>query len=123
MAETADKVNEGNAPRGEMGQRYLVSSEPVSMRLWDGEESGEKPKPEAQRPYETVGYVIEGRAAAGGRDHTARRKLTSVLLEPAHGLRHLALPTVGRLVAHTAPSSRLRNPVPYLEERCTTRPP
>ena len=61
MSENADKVNEGNAPRGEMGQRHLASGESVSMRLWDGEEPGE-PKPEAAREYETVGYVVEGRA-------------------------------------------------------------
>jgi hypothetical protein len=61
MPENADKVNDRSAPRGEMGQRYLASGESVSMRLWDGEEPGD-PKPEAARPYETVGYVIGGRA-------------------------------------------------------------
>jgi quercetin dioxygenase-like cupin family protein len=61
MSENVDKVNEGSAPRGEMGQRYLASGESVSMRLWDGQEPGD-PKPEAARSYETVGYVIEGRA-------------------------------------------------------------
>ncbi len=61
MSENVDKVNEGSAPRGEMGQRSLASGESVSMRLWDGEEPCE-PKPEAVRPYETVGYVIGGRA-------------------------------------------------------------
>ena len=59
--EGVEKVNEGNATRGEMGQRYLAYGESVSMRLWDGEVPGE-PKPEAARPYETVGYVIGGRA-------------------------------------------------------------
>ena len=33
MSENADKVNEGSAARGEMGQRYLASDESVSMRL------------------------------------------------------------------------------------------
>lgn len=56
-----DKVNVEQAPRGQMGQRYLASGEIVSMRLWDGEEPGE-PKPEVARPYETVGYVLKGRA-------------------------------------------------------------
>ena len=56
-----DKVNAGRASRGEMGQRYLASGESVSMRLWDGEEPSE-PKPEAAREYETVGYVLGGRA-------------------------------------------------------------
>jgi quercetin dioxygenase-like cupin family protein len=56
-----DKVREEQASRGQMGQRYLASGEVVSMRLWDGEEPGE-PKPEVAREYETVGYVLEGRA-------------------------------------------------------------
>jgi len=55
------KVGAADVHAGQMGQRYLASGELVSMRLWDGEEPGE-PKPEVARPYETVGYVLEGRA-------------------------------------------------------------
>jgi quercetin dioxygenase-like cupin family protein len=55
------KVDSEHSPRGEMGQKYLADGKAVSMRLWDGEEPGE-PKPEAKRGYETVGYVIEGKA-------------------------------------------------------------
>ena len=61
MSENMDKIKDESAPRGEMGQRYLASGESVSMRLWDSQEPGD-PKPEAARPYETVGYVIGGRA-------------------------------------------------------------
>ncbi len=46
MSENMDKVNDGSASSGEMGQRYLASGESVSMRLWDGQEPGD-PKPEA----------------------------------------------------------------------------
>ncbi len=56
-----EKVNVERALRGQMGQRYLASGESVSMRLWEDEQPGE-PKPEAARDYETVGYVISGRA-------------------------------------------------------------
>ena len=56
-----DKVNADQMPLGEMGQRYLASGESVSMRLWEGEEPSE-PKPETAREYETVGYVLGGRA-------------------------------------------------------------
>ncbi len=56
-----DKVRDEQAQSGEMGQRYLASGESVSMRLWENEQPGE-PKPEAARDYETVGYVISGRA-------------------------------------------------------------
>jgi len=56
-----DKVRDERAPRGQMGQRYLASGESLSMRLWENEQPGE-PKPEAAREYETVGYVLAGRA-------------------------------------------------------------
>ena len=56
-----DKVRAERSPQGQMGQRYLASGESISMRLWENEEPGE-PKPEVAREYETVGYVLGGRA-------------------------------------------------------------
>ena len=56
---TVKKVSSVHSPRGEMGQKYLTSGKAVSMRLWE-EEPGDC-KPETQRGYETVGYVIAGR--------------------------------------------------------------
>lgn len=63
MAEdaTVKKVSSETSPKGGMGQKYLADGKTVSMRLWDAEEPGE-PKPEERREYETVGYVISGRA-------------------------------------------------------------
>lgn len=58
---TVKKVSAKSSPRGEMGQKYLADGKSVSMRLWDEREAGEN-KPEERRDYETVGYVIEGRA-------------------------------------------------------------
>lgn len=55
------KVNSEHSPRGEMGQKYLADGKSVSMRLWDGEEPTDR-KPEVSRDYETVGYVVKGRA-------------------------------------------------------------
>lgn len=55
------KVNARFSPKGEMGQKYLASGIQVAMRLWDDEQPGEA-KAEARRDYETVGYVIRGRA-------------------------------------------------------------
>lgn len=54
------KVNSAFSPKGEMGQKYLASGVHLSMRLWDKEETGEK-KP-SKRDYETVGYVLSGKA-------------------------------------------------------------
>jgi quercetin dioxygenase-like cupin family protein len=55
------KVDSHFSPTGEMGQKYLASGKKVSMRLWENEQPSEM-KPETQRDYETVGYVINGRA-------------------------------------------------------------
>jgi len=59
---TVKKVSSGFSPRGEMGQKYLASGKTVSMRLWEKEQPGGEAKPESSRDYETVGYVIAGRA-------------------------------------------------------------
>ena len=62
MSDTSvTKVTSGNSPKGQLGQKYLASGKTVSMRLWSDEEPGE-PKPEMAREYETVGYVIKGKA-------------------------------------------------------------
>ncbi|AHY47466.1 Cupin domain [Rubrobacter radiotolerans] len=58
---TVKKVSSKTSPKGEMGQKYLADGKSVSMRLWESEEPGDA-KPEASRDYETVGYVISGRA-------------------------------------------------------------
>jgi quercetin dioxygenase-like cupin family protein len=58
---TVKKVSSAHSPRGEMGQKYLVSGKRVSMRLWEAEPTGGE-KPPSRREYETVGYVINGRA-------------------------------------------------------------
>lgn len=55
------KVESGRSPKGSMGQRYLASGLHVAMRLWEKEPAGDA-KPARRRDYETVGYVIEGRA-------------------------------------------------------------
>lgn len=55
------KVQAAHSPQGQMGQKYLATGKSLSMRLWEQEQPGE-PKPEAKRDYETVGFVIEGRA-------------------------------------------------------------
>lgn len=58
---TIKKVSATHSPHGEMGQKYLASGTQVAMRLWQNEQPSE-PKPEVGRDYETVGYVISGRA-------------------------------------------------------------
>lgn len=58
---TIKKVNSGSAPTGDMGQKYLASGVHLAMRLWENEPSGEATG-STEREYETIGYVLRGRA-------------------------------------------------------------
>ncbi len=46
---------------GDAAESVLVRGERVALRKWTNEEPGDW-KPDTQRPYETVGYVIAGSA-------------------------------------------------------------
>jgi quercetin dioxygenase-like cupin family protein len=68
---TIKKVEARTSPAGEMGQKYLASGTSVSMRLWTAERLGND-MPATRRDYETVGYVIAGRAELDLEDQTIR---------------------------------------------------
>ena len=55
------KVSSEFSPEGQLGQKYLASGKSLAMRLWKDEQPSE-PLPETARDYETVGFVISGRA-------------------------------------------------------------
>lgn len=57
---TIMKVDSAHSPTGRLGEKHLALSKSMSMRLWD-EQPGEL-KPPTRREYETIGYVISGRA-------------------------------------------------------------
>jgi mannose-6-phosphate isomerase-like protein (cupin superfamily) len=58
---TVVKVDAMHAPKGPEGQRYLAAGRSLSMRLWQNEAPDAAKKP-VRRDYETVGFVIAGRA-------------------------------------------------------------
>ena len=58
---TIIKVDSTHSPHGPLGQLYLATGVGVGMRLWRDRPPG-PPMPEVARDYETVGYVISGRA-------------------------------------------------------------
>ena len=75
MADTTiTKIDSTHSPRGSSGQIYLATGVGVGMRLWRDRPAGEA-KPPIAREYETVGYVIAGRAELHSEGQT-------VLLEP-----------------------------------------
>jgi quercetin dioxygenase-like cupin family protein len=62
MADTTIiKINSKHSPHGELGQKYLATGKNVAMRIWENQEPDEAKEPTV-REYETVGYVISGRA-------------------------------------------------------------
>jgi len=71
---TVIKTSGDFSPRGGHEEKYLASGKKVAMRLWENEPPGED-KPITTRDYETVGYVIHGRAELHLEGQT-------VLLEP-----------------------------------------
>ncbi len=58
---TVIKVDSTNSPRGEDGEVYLASGVAVAMRMWENEPPTKGKEP-SRRDYETVGYVVSGRA-------------------------------------------------------------
>ena len=75
---TVTKVDSTHSPRGKMGQKYLASGIHVAMRLWEEEpEEGNEGKFASRRDYETVGYVLEGKAELTIEGQT-------ILLEPGN---------------------------------------
>jgi len=70
------KVDSSHSPTGKHGEKYLASGVSIAMRLWEKQPAGERKAPRA-RDYETVGYVIAGRARLTIADQ-------SVTLEPGN---------------------------------------
>jgi quercetin dioxygenase-like cupin family protein len=70
------KIDSRFSPTGEQGQKYLASGIQVAMRLWEDVSPGEW-RPTESRDYETVGYVISGRAELQSEGQT-------VVLEPGN---------------------------------------
>ena len=62
MSDTSiTKVDSLYSPKGPDGEKYLASGKHVAMRMWENERPCEA-KAAVARPYETVGYVLAGRA-------------------------------------------------------------
>ncbi len=87
MADTSvTKVDGDFSPHGKHGQKYLASGVSLAMRLWEREEPGDK-KPTVRRDYETVGYVIGGRAVLHLEDESVELTIGGSWLVP-RGVRH-----------------------------------
>jgi quercetin dioxygenase-like cupin family protein len=83
MADTTiKKIASSSSPRGEAGQLYLASGKRLAMRMWR-EEPPQTEKPKTSRDYETVGFVIAGRAELESEGQTVRLEPGDSWLVPA----------------------------------------
>lgn len=103
-AEETTLVNAATAPEGAMGQVLLVAGERVALRLWEEEPGDDKPR--QSRSYETVGFVLDGRATLHlGDDTVALEPGDSWVVPP--GIEHTyTIDEFFRAIEATAPPAR-----------------
>jgi quercetin dioxygenase-like cupin family protein len=102
---TVKKVTSGAAPTGEMGQVYLASGMRVSMRLWNNEPP--QTKEAVRRDYETVGYVIAGRAELTIEQQTVKLEPGDSWLVPANSEHSYRILEKFTAVEATAPPAQV----------------
>lgn len=61
MADSTIKKVDGTHSPQDGAEKFLASGSTVAMRMWEDEQPNQD-KPSVSRPYETVGYVIKGKA-------------------------------------------------------------
>jgi quercetin dioxygenase-like cupin family protein len=103
---TVMKVSSAHSPRGELGQKYLASGKQVSMRLWEGEAGGHH-KGDSRREYETVGYVIGGRAELHLEGQTIRLEPGDSWVVPKGAEHHYEILEAFTAVEATAPPAQV----------------
>ena len=102
---TIKKVSSQSSPKGAMGQVYLASGKRVSMRLWRDEEP--QAKDAVRRDYETVGYVISGRAELTIDGQTIKLEPGDSWLVPAGAEHSYRILEVFTAVEATAPPAQV----------------
>src|SRR5215468_7574067 len=102
---TVKKVSSRTSPRGDMGQTYLTSGKRVSMRLWQREEP--QVTPVTERDYETVGYVISGRAELELEGQTVRLEPGESWLVPERANHKDIIEMQNKAVEATAPPAQV----------------
>lgn len=103
---TVMKVSSEASPKGEMGQVYLASGKRVSMRMWRDEQPGGDKAP-ASRAYETVGYVVSGRAELELEGQTVRLEPGDSWVVPAGASHTYRILEAFTAVEATAPPAQV----------------
>ena len=103
---TVMKVSSGSSPKSEMGQVYLASGKRVSMPMWRDEQPGGG-KAAATREYETVGYVVSGRAELELEGQTVRLEPGDSWVVPAGASHTYRILEAFTAVEATAPPAQV----------------
>lgn len=102
---TVKKVESARSPRGDMGQRHLVSGTLVSMRLWD--EPPGTDLPASTRDYETVGFALSGEATLEIEGQSLTLRAGDSWLVPRGARHRYRVATHFRAVEATAPPAQV----------------
>lgn len=84
--ERKSEISKGKLPEGDDVKEILATGEDLGMRIWRNEEPGTD-KDSSIRPYETVGYVLKGRAQLHLEDDVQELKEGDSYLVP-RGAKH-----------------------------------
>lgn len=103
---TVKKVDADHAPTGAMGQRYLAAGKNLSMRMWEEDPGDAADKPAHSRPYETVGYVLEGRATLTLEGQTVTLESGDSWVVPAEAEHSYEVHETFKAVEATSPPAR-----------------
>lgn len=99
------KVAARAAPTGAMGQKYLAAGAHMGMRLWI-EKEPLPAKPATQRDYETVGFVIGGRAELSIEGQTLTLEPGDSWVVPKGALHSYAIPEAFTAIEVTSPPAQ-----------------
>jgi mannose-6-phosphate isomerase-like protein (cupin superfamily) len=89
-----------------MGQRYLACGIRMGMRLWV-EDAPLPAKPATQRDYETIGYVISGRAELQLEEQTLILEPGDSWVVPQGALHAYTIPAAFTAVEVTSPPAQI----------------
>ena len=103
---TVKKVQSATSPTGAQGQLYLAAGKKLGMRLWD-EAPSDGEKAPTRRDYETVGYVIAGRAELETEGQTVKLEPGDSWVVPAGAEHRYRIREPFQAVEATAPPARV----------------
>ncbi len=110
MADTTiKKVSSAHSPRGDMGQTYLVSGKSVALRMWDETPADTTDKTDHRRPYETVGFALEGEATLHLEGQTVTLRAGDAWLVPADAAHHYEIESHFKAVEATSPPAHVEH--------------